>query len=346
MQLDDLIEEYTIEAMAKRTNITEEVINRLLNKEFKSLKKTQALGAISIIEREYDVDLGALRQECRAYFGDTDTLDSGLTVLKPISKEKRFVPKLLSLALLVLLVFGAWYFFTEYYDKKIEPYDAREAKPLESVVLKGQDTAPDEANGTTGQQHTKSESDTEVRTVEESIRNIIEGNKSSEEGAKTVVEVPGKGAEENSTEVVSEKVEEKAEADQVAPAEGLNAVSPEREQSADGALAGGSIEAEQNASLKDVHMIVRESITLLPMKTIWFRLINYDTKRARTFKRKDRYKIDLREHNWLFATENAQFAIIDGDALEEYQGKGKLFFLFDQDGVHQLSEAEYRAVEK
>ena len=363
MQLDDLIEAYTIDNIAKRTNITAEVISKLFDKEFKALKKTQALGAISIIEREYDVDLSALRQECRAYFGGEDALEGGLTVLKPIDKEKRLMSKFFSLALLVLLACAAWYFFTEYYDQKIEPFESQSIKPIEEGVSQQKGLVSEEKNGSADNKKMAAESvsvapdvEQQIEGIEASIRDIIEeneenksetpketGKQSSDEQTADAQTIEKQPASEQSVESASEPG---TEINQSAATEVLPSASAKKEQNETVVVPEAQNEAEQDDAMQAPAVLKRESITLLPMHRMWFRLINYDTKKVRTFKRKDRYKIDLREHAWLLATENARFAIIDGDLFEEYQSKGKLFFLLDQDGVHQLSEAGYRAVEK
>jgi len=380
MQLEDLIEAYAIEGVARRTNITEEVIAKLLAKEFSTLKKTQALGAISIIEREYDVDLSSLRQECRAYFGGEDVLDGGLTVLRPIDQEKNVTSKFLSLALLVLLASGAWYFFTEYYDQRIDPFESQSAKPLDETSAKDQKVVSKEGNGSAENKSVAAESvsvepdvEQQIEGIEASIRDIIEENGSEiaketkkqksdkqksdkqegdrqstdEQSAEKQIAVEQTTQEQRTESVPGQSVESNKSAENEVPSPALvEAEQNEAEQIKTVATNEELVGAEQNETEKSAPVLKRESITLLPMRKMWFRLVNYDTKKVRTFKRKDRYKIDLREHAWLLATENAQFAIIDKDRFDEYQGEGKLFFLFDQEGVHQLSEEEYRAVEK
>ena len=406
MQLDELIDKQTIESIAQKTNITAEVISRLQNRDFAELKKTQALGAISILEREFNIDLSPLRQECKTYFEDKDALENGVTALKPIAKDKRSYSRIASFLLLILLASGAWYFFTEYYEKKVELLDGQENKTL--AGMKNTENETEGKIARTGEEvmagepvskEAESKSETlkiadvaDVKTAPEKS-GAKEGGIASQAGSSDqaanrvsatvapVAEEP-KRAERSLEESLKEDLSEleemakslEAEKNDSTTAETLESVEiavadtkeslPEsvaKEQNEDTAVPSESVAetrietvatvdsaapSEQNETETQVPVIVRESIILLPEKRMWFRLINLDTKKAREFKRRDRYTIDLREHDWLFATQNAQFSIIDGDMLEEYSGTGKLFFRFDQNGIHQLSEEEYRAAEK
>jgi|GEM_PF-826077 len=337
MRLDDLIEEHTIESIAKKTNVTEEVITKLFNQEFKTLKLPQALGALTIIEREYGVDLSALRQECKAYFVEFDSSESAVSGLAPIKKKRRTIPRLLIFLLLILLVYGAWCFFTEYYNQKILPLASKSEKPLINTILHRDDTASEDV-----------QEDNTTKSASQADRSeVVMGDDDVNDSADKSMAVQESGENQSSQAVVSQIVveEEDAEANQST----LSTISETavEEQNNTAAIVEADETPEVNDSIEQAPVVIaRETMTLLPQGVMWFRLIELDTKERRSFKRKDRYEIDLREHDWLFATENAHFAIIDNDRFEEFSGEGKLFFRLDQEGIHQLGEDEYRALEK
>ncbi len=337
MQLDDLIEEQTIESIAKKTNVTEEVITKLFNQEFKTLNLPQSLGALSIIEREYGVDLNALRQECKAYFADYSTSESETVNLTPIKKEKRMLPRLLVFVFLGMLAYGAWYFFTGYYNQKILPLDPKSEKSLIDTILHSKDTVAKDVKQDTvidGASHSDvpevavSDDDAADSADKSMAVQRTESNKSVHDAA------------------ASETVEEKSiDLNQSTPTAASETAIEEQNDTAPATDISETPEANDSVEQAPA-AIAHETMTLLPQELMWFRLIELDTKKRKAFKRKDRYEIDLREHDWLFATENAHFAIIDNDRLEEFSGEGKLFFRLDQEGIHQLSEDEYRALEK
>jgi hypothetical protein len=68
MQLNEIIEENTLPSISRKTRISLQNLEALVAKDWSRLKKVQALGFISILEREYQIDLSDLREECRAYF--------------------------------------------------------------------------------------------------------------------------------------------------------------------------------------------------------------------------------------------------------------------------------------
>lgn len=118
MQLNDILEEHSIKAISKKTNISEENLEYLVAANFDALKKVKALGFISIIEREYDADLGRLREQALEYYGSTVESHS-ITLGLPIIEEKRGKSKFLLFFVLLLLGYASWYFFTQFDKKKL-----------------------------------------------------------------------------------------------------------------------------------------------------------------------------------------------------------------------------------
>lgn len=323
MQLNDLVKEFTMRDIEQKTNISERVISKLLEKDFATLKKPQALGAISIIEREYAVDLGPLRQECIAYFQNSDQENEGITVIKPIDKEGHFFSKFLSLLLLAALVYGAWYFFVAYYKQRINPMDPHSEASFIEVILPGNDTDPQKLSV---EQNT-SEKTAPVSTVKENI--------STEEAPKHMIvyDIQSSGNVSDPEAKVSE----------ISP---VSAEQNDTNETANEIIKAQSSAEEDNATESVPVAVEHETITLLPKKAMWFSLTNDDTKKRTRFKRKNRYDIDVKEHAWLLATKNAQFSLTDNDLFEEFGSKGKLFFRLDRSGIHPLSEDEYKAAVK
>lgn len=116
MQLNDILEENSIKAISKKTNINEENLEYLVASNFDALKKIKALGFISIIEREYHADLGRLREQALEYYGSREEVQS-ITLGLPIVEVKRGKSKFLILFVFLLLGYASWYFFTQF-DKK------------------------------------------------------------------------------------------------------------------------------------------------------------------------------------------------------------------------------------
>jgi len=57
-----------LDKVSRDTRITTEYLEALLERNCSKMKRVQALGFISILEREYNVDLSSLKKECEEYF--------------------------------------------------------------------------------------------------------------------------------------------------------------------------------------------------------------------------------------------------------------------------------------
>ena len=115
MQLNELLENYSLKDIAKKTNISEENLDVLFNKEFEALTKVKAMGFISIVEREFKADLSALRKEAKSYYekhGD----EVGVVLEAPVVAEtKSGAGKVVMLLVLLgVIVGGGWYLSTRF----------------------------------------------------------------------------------------------------------------------------------------------------------------------------------------------------------------------------------------
>ena len=116
MQLNEILEENSVKAISKRTNISENNIEILIAADFDRLKKVKTLGFISIIEREYKADLSALKEQALSYYAESND-EENITLGLPITEEKKGKSKLFLLLVFLLLGYASWYFFTQF-DKK------------------------------------------------------------------------------------------------------------------------------------------------------------------------------------------------------------------------------------
>ena len=336
-----MIEEQSIASSARKTNIAELVVRKLFDKEFETMKLPQAMGAIRIIEREYRVNLDDLRQECIVYFDEHTSTEIGLVNVSQIKKKKTIFPKLFTVVLLILFVYSAWYFFTGYYKQKVSPLDPQSTISLIGTLLGKEDTI--------SEQPVVKKSLEEIKILERiEVPERIE-IQDSIAGEVVVVEPKESIVESTYENVVVDNLDDNSD---IVEAMSMEVVSTETlvveqnessQQVAEESVLESNLSESNASTLETPAVAIQESVVLLPQREMWFRLTNEKSKEKRQFRRKYRYKIDLKKNNWLFATENALFAFMNNDFFEEFGGAGKLFFRLDQQGVHQLSEDEYRA---
>jgi len=118
MQLNELLEKYTIKEISYHSKISENNLEKILAKEFETLKKVQTLGFISILEREYKVELSELHTEAMHYYSQFSPHRSNKASLSSAQKyEKQEKSRGFSLIIILLLGYASWYFFTQF-DKR------------------------------------------------------------------------------------------------------------------------------------------------------------------------------------------------------------------------------------
>ncbi len=116
MQLNEILEENSVKAISKKTNISEDNIEALLASDFDKLKKVKTLGFISILEREYKADLSAVKEQALSHYAESKN-EEGIAFGLPVMEEKKGKSKLFLLFVFLLLGYASWYFFTQF-DKK------------------------------------------------------------------------------------------------------------------------------------------------------------------------------------------------------------------------------------
>lgn len=121
MQLSDILEEHSLKNISKKTNISEENIENLLEKRFDRIERVKTMGFLSIIEREFKAELGALRREAEAYYAEHDDVDQSIAFSGMLIEEKRGKSKWLIVIVLLLLAYASWYFVTQYDKSHFNP---------------------------------------------------------------------------------------------------------------------------------------------------------------------------------------------------------------------------------
>lgn len=335
MQLDDLIKQERIGNVTKQTHITKAVLERILNREFQSLKRSQVYGVLSILEREYSVDLNEFRNECEEYFQANKTDDNSFVVMETIPKNNHFLLRFVVLLIIVSIVYGGWYFFHSYYNSSANNSDPQNEKTLIDIILEGRDTIVEKVSGKS------SDSD----SVEIENQEITDQNATLEANVVTTttqIQKTQEASEEESKQVVAKDIQT-IENRQITQESSENSVdsNTDMQSNESNSEVMSNNEVEANRSV-EIDSIKREKITLLPQKVMKFELMNLKTKRLLKFKRKDQYDINVKNDSWLYSSKDTVFAFIDNDIFEEYGGAGEIFFRLDHGGIHPLTKDEYK----
>jgi len=134
--------EYSLQTISDKTNITIENLEKLSNKEWEHFKKAQANGLISIIEREFKVDLSDLKAEANAYYQEHQGKEPDRTIdlvdaATVSGGGNRLVSNIITVITLCALGYAGWYYFVEQKEKTIiENNTTKESSGMFSNTIK------------------------------------------------------------------------------------------------------------------------------------------------------------------------------------------------------------------
>ena len=114
------LQEVGAQKIYEDTHIPVDQIQAILHESFEGLEKVQFIGFVSILEREYGVDLSELKQKGIVFYNEkksTDTITEDGIFIAP-KKQKNFTLFYILLALVALIV--ALYYTVEYADKNMK----------------------------------------------------------------------------------------------------------------------------------------------------------------------------------------------------------------------------------
>jgi len=113
MQLNEILEENSVSSISQKTNISESNLDALVAGDFATLKRVKTFGFISILEREFNTDLSALKEQALEYY-ENNSEDESVTIGLPLPEEKKGISTWFKLLILMLIAFTIWYFFTQF----------------------------------------------------------------------------------------------------------------------------------------------------------------------------------------------------------------------------------------
>ena len=118
MQLNEILEENTVNAISTKTNIAENNIDALVAADFEKITRVKTMGFISILEREYNADLSALKEQALEYY-NAHNEDEKVTLGLPMAEEKKGKSKWFMTLVLLLIIYAIWYAFDNFDKEKL-----------------------------------------------------------------------------------------------------------------------------------------------------------------------------------------------------------------------------------
>ena len=322
MELSELLEEHSIKSINKRTKISENNIHALSQANFSSLKKIKCLGFISILEREYNIDLKSLRNSVNEYYG-ADFEEDNLSLNIPANHNKGN-SKLFFFIIIGLIGYVTWHFLSKYDQSKLENLIPSFDTNL-SVV-------PNEID----QNVSSVEENKDILDIATALQQADKPVKKPEVVAEAEVALPDANVTDTNASEVAENIVANAETENDNNVKTSASITKNEE----------IVEDEVNDTsisikVEDLTPKTAESIQLVPDRKLWFGMIDMTTKKRKNSSISKAFDINVKDTQWLIATSAAPFSIVFQDKTQEYNDGRAHYFKLTKEGIMHVSKADY-----
>lgn len=306
MTLKEILEEQSVKSISKKTNISEENIERLIAEDFTQLAKAKALGFISIVERDLGADMKTTKEKAIAYYAEHPT-EERVHIVLPRVEEKKGRSKLFLLLMLGLLAYASWYFFTQFNKKTLTtmlPFKEEKSPEIDAPSFN------DEMNMSVDKEDKAQEASL-------SLTDALTSSQADEAGVQT--------------DIVVANLEPKVEQPRTSE------VQTEADKTPDVNATGQSVVITQEATQdKEITQIV-----LKPRNKLWFGIIDMDSGKRDNHVISNSFMLDVKEKSWLVATSSAAFSFINDEEIQEYNDAKEHYFKVSKAGINPLNRTEY-----
>lgn len=128
----DTLKELGAQKIHKDTHITKEYVQAILHQSFEGINSVQFIGFISILEREYNIDLSELKAKGVAYFEEQNSNSTEIKKIFVIPKKKKSYGALyFTLSILIFLSF--LYYIFVYSASTITTFDKIDDTKIQNV---------------------------------------------------------------------------------------------------------------------------------------------------------------------------------------------------------------------
>jgi hypothetical protein len=312
MKLNELIEKYGLEAISEKTNISIDNLNKLLRQDFEGLNRVKALGFLSILQREYNMDIDSLKESIKAYFED-NTPSNDEPVLVSIDKKEERGLGFLKWIVVALLLGGLWYLYhIGKLDKFLNKKNNNKIDLNDSEILKNNTQA--EIKNVIIKKD-KNETKVEIKTP-----SLNEGNMTGDT-MKIVAQIPtkdGKKKEKNITISKDAGIESPQSVNQFIDSDSTR------------------------ASQKDTNQTIT-NITINPTRgMLWYGFINIDTGKKKEFMKKESTPFELKGGRWILTTGHGFLDIVSDIKTVEVSDRNRHYFYIDSKDIKEISRKEFK----
>lgn len=309
MQLNDILEAYSVRDISRKTTISEDNLQNLLDMKFNNLNKVRTMGFISILEREYRADLTDFRNIALDYYRQNKDI---INYVRGSSvEERKSSNNSLIFIVAILLIFGyaSFYFFTQFDNKHLSTLNpfGDDDLTIENNITKVVDNSD---NATEPKIDIIKVLDNQPKIDIATILDtpLVDINSSSIDSSikeKKDINI-SKIVDKNETNITIVKIEKPKLEPKVQP----------------------KID-------KKIIVIIQ------PSRRLWFGIRDIKTKKRDQFSIAKPYKLDVSKKSWLVATSPASFYLIVEGKKTYYKGGKAQYLKITKYGVEKLTKREY-----
>jgi len=325
MKLNELIKSEGLEVVSEKTNISTDNLKKLVNLDFEGLNRVKALGFLSILRREYGIEVDTIEDSIKSYFVEHSPIDSEPVLVSMDKVDNSY--GFLKWIIIVAILGGFWYLYsigkldklltkssdnqetnlTDIEELKSNLNNLSEDNIQKSIIIKQENN------------ETKIEINTALITKEQ---NQTDYN-NSKDSIKIVAEIPQKkgGKEENKTIIISK------DAGIEAPKEPSEVIDSDTTEQADKTNANQTI----------------TNITINPTRgMLWYGFINVDTGKKKEFMRDKSTPFDLKGGKWILTTGHGFLDVVSDVKTVSIADRKRHYFYIDNKDIKKITRKEFR----
>jgi len=328
MNLNELIDSEGLEVVSEKTNISITNLKKLLNLDFEGLNRVRALGFLSILRREYGLELDTIEDSIKSYFIEHTSIDSEPVLVSMDKEEKN--PEFLKWIIIVAILGGIWYLYSfGKLDKLLtKTTDTQETNLTDIEELKSNLNNVSEDNAQKGviikQENNETKIEINTTLTNKSTKEQNKTESKNKDDVKIVVEIPKdkSGEEENKTITISKDagVEEPPK-----PSEVID-----------------SDTTAQGDELADINQTIT-NITINPTHgMLWYGFINVKTGKKKEFMKEKSTPFDLKGGKWILTTGHGFLDVVSEVKTLSIADRHRHYFYIDSKDIKEISRKEFR----
>ncbi|PID47450.1 MAG: hypothetical protein CR967_04435 [Proteobacteria bacterium] len=316
----NVLEELGLGEVSRKTHIEVKFLEYMLNKDFGKLHRTNTLGFVKILQREYDIDLSEWVDEFEIFCIENKTKDDKTysnALFGSDKKESRGFGKFLLFLLLLCLLAGAFYVLNNlgYIKMLQDKFTQNESNNTPYVKANIVDQTQKQLN------------DLQKKDIEDNVEVevVVDENETNQLDAMTNLE--DNQSNENPTPII-EKDDNKT-------------IITSEIESSDPASFEENNETTKPKQEPTENNLGPQKVFLTPPNRIWVGLINLENKKRRQYLTGKPIEIDLSMPQ-IIITGHGHFNFeYDNGKVESFNSNGKQYYYVDDGNIKKISKKEF-----